>query len=388
MTSPRQESCKSAGMARRKKQNRKIRYAVAGLGHIAQVAVLPAFEHAENSELAAIISGDPVKHEELGERYGLDSTYSYDQYEDCLEQERIDAVYIALPNHMHREFTERAARAGVHVLCEKPMAVTEEDCRAMIRACKDANVKLMIAYRLHFEEGNLEAVRIATSGRLGEVRFFESSFAQQVVMGNIRVEYPLEQGGGPLYDMGIYCLNAARYLFRDEPILVSAFSANTGERRFQNVDDTVSAVLKFPEGRLASFTCSFGAVDVSTFTLVGTKGWLRADPAYDYTTDIKLEISVNDKRKQRTFSRRDQFAPELIYFSQCVIEDREPEPSGAEGLADVRVIEAIHRSVAEARPIALDRYDKLERPERDQEIRRPPVEKPDVVNAEAASGDE
>jgi predicted dehydrogenase len=188
-------------------QNRRIRYAVVGLGGITQVAVLPAFKHAKNAELTALVSGDPTKQKELGKRCKVTRVYSYGQYAQCLASGEIDAVYVALPNHMHADYTVAAARAGVHVLCEKPMATTEEECRAMIRAAHDGHVKLMIAYRLHFEEGNLEAIRIAQTGELGELRIFNSTFTQQVHPGNVRLQ--ASSGGGTLEDMGIYCINAA-----------------------------------------------------------------------------------------------------------------------------------------------------------------------------------
>ena len=200
----------------------KIRYAVVGLGHIAQVAVLPAFRRAANSELLALVSGDPKKLKELGKKYRLEHLYSYDDYGRALAN--VDAVYLALPNHLHREYAVRAAAAGVHVLCEKPMAVTQEDCHAMIQAARQNRSKLMIAYRLHFEQGNLEAIELANSGKLGTARLFTSEFSQQVADKNIRT-MSSSRGGGPLYDMGVYCINAARYLFRSEPIEVSAVAA-------------------------------------------------------------------------------------------------------------------------------------------------------------------
>jgi glucose-fructose oxidoreductase len=140
-----------------------------------------------------------------------------------LKSGQIDAVYVALPNHMHADFSIAAARAGVYVLCEKPMAVTETECQDMIDAARQAGVRLMIAYRLHFEEGNLEAVRTANSGQLGELRIFKSTFTQQVHEGNVRLS--ASSGGGSLEDMGIYCINAARYLFRSAPTEVFAFSS-------------------------------------------------------------------------------------------------------------------------------------------------------------------
>ena len=195
-------------------RNKKIRYAVVGLGHIAQTAVLPAFKHAENSKLAAIVTGSRKKDRELSERYRI-KAYTYDDLEAALEKEQVDAVYIATPNILHREHTERAAQAGVHVICEKPMATTQEDCEAMMRAAAENNVKLMIAYRLHFNDANLHAVRTAKSGDLGDLRYFGSLFGLQVKEGNVRTRKDL--GGGTLFDIGIYCINAARYLFRDEP---------------------------------------------------------------------------------------------------------------------------------------------------------------------------
>ena len=195
----------------RSSKARKVRYAVVGLGHIAQVAVLPAFSHAENSELAALVSNDREKLAKLGRKYRVRDRFSYSQFDDCLRSGLVDAVYIALPNHLHREYSERAARAGVHVLCEKPMAVTEEDCRSMIGATEENGVKLMVAYRLHFEQANLRAIELVQSGKLGDPRLFDSVFTMQVKQGDIRLN-PRELGGGTLYDIGIYCINAVRNL--------------------------------------------------------------------------------------------------------------------------------------------------------------------------------
>src|ERR1043166_7437463 len=188
---------------------KQVRYAVVGLGHIAQVAVLPAFGNARrNSRLGALVSGDPVKLEELGAKYHVDPRYSYERYDEMLKSGEVDAVYIATPNSLHAEYAIRAAQAGLHVLVEKPMAVTEEQCERMAEAARTAGVKLMVAYRLHFERANLEAIEVARSGRIGEPRIFTSTFTMQVEPGNIRLQHAL--GGGTLYDIGIYCINAAR----------------------------------------------------------------------------------------------------------------------------------------------------------------------------------
>src|SRR3954462_10890637 len=361
---------------------RLIRYAVVGCGHIAQVAVLPAFGNARrNSKLVAIVSGDLVKRDELAKKYGVPRALDYAQYDELVKSGEIDAVYIALPNSMHAEYAERAARAGVHVLCEKPMAVTEAECELMSRVAREHRVKLMVAYRLHFERANLEAIEIARSGRIGEPRLFTSTFTMSVVPGNIRVRR--EMGGGVLYDIGVYCINAARSLFRDEPTEVWA----AGSGAIGDVEESVSAVLRFPNERLASFTCSFGATKVSVYRLVGTKGELAVDPAYEYAKPLEHHLSMDGNVvSERRFAKRDQFAPELLYFSDCILQNRDPEPSAEEGLADVRIIRALYQSMETGEPIELAPFQRRDRPSLEQEIRRPPIEKPSVIHVQAPSG--
>ncbi len=372
-------------MTRRGISKRKVRYAVVGLGHIAQIAVIPGFRNAPNSELFALVSGDSEKLKKLGKQYSIDHLYSYEDYGRALAN--VDAVYIALPNHLHREYAVRAAAAGVHVLCEKPMAVTAEDCEAMIAAAEQNHVKLMIAYRLHFEAGNQEAIRVAKSGKLGELRIFTSEFSQQIADDNVRVNEFGVQGGGPLYDMGVYCINAARYLFGAEPTEVTAVTANSGEQRFQHVEEMTSVVMRFPGERVASFTCSFGATDVSRYSLIGTKGVLSADPAYEYAMAIKHELKIGDKRTKRTFPKRDQFAAEAVYFSDCILKDRKPEPSGIEGLADVRIVEAIYESARTKRAVQLPEFPAKRRPTVMQEIHRPAHGKPQMIHTKPPSRD-
>jgi predicted dehydrogenase len=370
-------------MTRRGMSRRRVRYAVVGLGHIAQVAVLPAFKNAENSELFALVSGDTDRLEKVGKKYSIEHLYSYQDYSRALSN--VDAVYLTVPNHLHREYAVRAAAAGVHVLCEKPMAVTSDECRTMIEAAEQNHVKLMIAYRLHFEAGNLEAIRLARGGKLGELRIFTSEFAQQVSEGNVRVTEPVERGGGAVYDMGVYCINAARYLFGEEPTEVLAVTANNGEERFQRVEEMTSVVMRFPQERLGSFTCSFGAADISRYALVGTKGVLRADPAYEYAMAIKHQVMVGEKTKTRKFPKRDQFAGQLVYFSDCILKNKEPEPNGLEGLADVRIVEAIYESARVKRAVPIPELAGKKRPSPSQGIRRPAHGKPRIIHAKPPS---
>jgi len=365
---------------------KRIRYAVVGLGHIAQVAVLPAFAHAtENSEVTALVTDDPAKAKQLSKKYCIGAVYSYKEYEHLVNSGEIDAVYIALPNNMHRDFSVQASNAGIHVLCEKPMAVSEEECQDMIRAAEQNKTKLMIAYRLHFEKANLHAVELAQSGKLGEPRIFTSTFTMQVRPGNIRTKK--EMGGGPLWDIGVYCINAARYLFRSEPEEVLALANSSEDKRFREVEESVSAVMRFPEAQLASFSCSFGASDVSSYYFVGTKGSIHAEPAYEYVESLKLKVTIDGKPQERAFGRSDQFGPELVYFSDCILKNKEPEPSGKEGLADVRVISALYESLRKRQPVRVRAEDRDQRPSPDQEIRRPPVQKPTLIHAESSSAD-
>ena len=355
-----------------------------GAGHIVQAAVLPAFRNARrNSELAAIVSGDARKRKELSARYEVPA-YDYDALEECLEGERVDAVYIGLPNDQHCTFTERAAAAGVHVLCEKPMAVTSEECDRMLRATGAAGVKLMIAYRLHFDDANLRALQIGRSGKLGALRLFTSTFSMQVRPDNIRTG-AIEKGGGPLYDIGIYCIQAARTLFRSEPIQLCALAATRLEPRFAEIEEAMCCVLRFPEERLATFSCSFGAADVSSYRLVGTRGDLRVEPAYEYAEPLVHHLTVDGRRRTRRFARRDQFAPELLHFSACVRAGREPEPSGREGKIDVQLIEALHRSAVQGIAIDLPALEGDQPPLPSQARRLPPVRKSPLVHAKSAA---
>lgn len=371
-----------------KKDERQVRFAVVGLGHIAQVAVLPGFAHADNARLVAFFSDDPTKLEELGKRYDVDARYDYSAYDEVLDEAEIDAVYIALPNHLHADYAIRAARRGVHVLVEKPMAVDERECAAMIEASERHGVKLMVAYRLHFDPANLDAIELVQSGRLGRVRYFCSTFSQSVVAGNVRL-LPVAQGGGPVYDMGIYCINAARYLFRAEPIRVTAFAAQrSDDERFRDVPEMVAVTMEFPDARLAQLTCSFGAADSSRYEVLGDRGRLVMEPAYEYAEGLRYSLEVDgDKTVVERFAKHDQFGAELQYFSECVLANRPIEPAGQEGLADVRIIRAIHESAKTGEAVEIAASTKRMWPSEAQAYAFPGVRKPKTVHTQSPSGD-
>jgi predicted dehydrogenase len=357
-----------------------IRIAVVGLGHFAQAAVLPAIEQLPDVELTALVSGSRHKLDELGRRYGVRALCAYDGLDQLLSNDAVDAVYVAVPNDLHAEITLIAARHGVHVLCEKPMAPTEAECMQMIRACEQRRVKLMIAYRLHFEAANLVAVEIARGGEIGEPRLFSSVFSMQVRGGNVRTQP--RRGAGPLYDIGTYCLNAARYLFRTEPVEVFAMKLAGRDPRFAAVDEAFAATLRFPVERVAQFTCSFGAHDRAHYQVVGTEGVLTLDNAYEYAAEMTLHVVGKHGDKTRTFPRRDQIAAEIEYFARCIRDDIDPEPSGWEGLADVRILQAIQASARFGRAVPIDPVPRPNRPDIGQEIRIPAHALPPLVDVE------
>ncbi len=354
--------------------------AVIGQGHFAQAAVLPAIAQLHDIELAALVSGSPHKLEELGNRYGVKHRATYDDLDSLLSANVVDAVYIALPNDLHAQTTVAAARHGVHVLCEKPMAPTEAECMQMIRACEQRSVKLMIGYRLHFEAANLIAVETTRGGEIGEPRIFSSVFSMQVRGGNIRTQP--RRGAGPLYDIGTYCVNAARYLFRAEPLEVTAIRLAGKDPRFSSIDEAYAVTMRFPQERVAQFTCSFGAHDRAHYQVIGTEGLLVLENAYEYASDMRLTINGAHGSKSRTFQRRDQIAAELEYFARCIREDRDPEPSGWEGLADVRILQAVLASARFGRAVPITPVPRTSRPDLSQEIRIPAHELPELVDVE------
>ncbi len=335
---------------------RRVRYAVVGLGYISQIAMLPAFRAAQrNSVLAALVSGSDEKLRSLGRRYKVGTLVGYEGYDALLASGDIDAVYIGLPNTMHRDMAVRAARAGIHVLCDKPLAMSAREGMAIVRAAAVARVRLMTAYRLHFEAGTAAALDMIHRGRIGRPRHFTADFAMQIAPGNIRTRSEL--GGGPLHDLGIYCVNAARHVFRAEPVEVFAQATGDSDPRFRAVEEMVAVLLRFPGGELAKFTCSFGAHDASVFQVWGSEGTVRLEDAFEMagpkTLHATLKARGAPKDVKQRFPKVDQFAPLLLHFSDCILKRRQPVPSGDEGVADLRVLDAIRRSLDRRGAVAL-----------------------------------
>ncbi|MBY0414345.1 MAG: Gfo/Idh/MocA family oxidoreductase, partial [Bdellovibrionales bacterium] len=316
-------------------------------------------------------------------------TYLYDEMETCFKNKEIDALYIATPNDKHLEIVELASKYKIHILCEKPMAVAYSDCVHMAQLAKKNDIKMMIAYRLHFEAANLEAIKMCRHGSLGDLKFFNSSFSYQVKdKKNIRLN-PTSVGGGALYDIGIYCINAARYLFKSEPIEVMAFSVTSDDPRFINTEETTSAVLRFPNEKLAAFTVSFGAFNSSDYEIIGEKGRIRLENAYEYAAPMELRTFLQSKtglkKATKKFKKRDQFSAELLYFSDCIQKNRTPEPGPVEGTNDVRIIEAILTSIHLNASVALETVNKNQHPNEKQKFTRPGVRKRKLYHATSPS---
>jgi len=252
---------------------------------------------------------------------------------------------VALPNSMHAEYTIRAAKAGKHVLCEKPMSTNVAQAEAMIAACKAANVKLMIAYRCHYEPTNLRAVKLIRDGALGQVQAIESSFGFNMGPNEWRTNKKLA-GGGPLFDVGIYCLNACRYLTGEEPEHIAAFASTIDhDGRFSEVEENVSWTMKFPSGIVASCNTTYGAPMEGYYRVHGAKGWLEVDQAFVYE-GLRLRADFSGTQLDEPNPARDpsQFQAEAEHFSHCVQNNLEPQSPGEEGLRDMKLITEIYRS--------------------------------------------
>jgi predicted dehydrogenase len=325
---------------------RKTGYAVIGLGRIADHFMRGALP-TTNSSITALVSGHPDKAARIAAQYNVPagSIYNYENFDEIIHNPAVDAVYVALPNSMHAEYTIRAAKAGKHVLCEKPMATNVADCEKMIAACKAANVKLMIAYRCHYEPTNLRAVQLLRSGGIGQVQAIESSFGFNMGPNEWRTNKKLA-GGGPLFDVGIYSLNACRYLTGEEPAAISAYaSTNDHDARFAEVEENVSWTMRFPSGVLATCNTTYGANMPGYFHVYGSKGWVRVDQAFVYE-GLHLRGFVNGKDIDEPNPARDpsHFQAEAEHFSHCVQNNLEPQSPGEEGLRDMGYITQIYHS--------------------------------------------
>ena len=333
--------------------DRPVRFAVVGVGQISQQAFIPGLSRIEDAELAALVTSSPEKAEELGQEFGV-AIHSYEEYPALLASGDIDAVYVATPVFRHREFAEPALKAGIHVLLEKPMETSVEDCQAIIDAAEQSGATLMVAYRLHQEPGTVEMIeKVRDQKVIGDPRYFSSVFSQDITEENHRGHSGY--WGGPIPDMGTYPQNMVRNLFHDEPVEVYAKGVRTPGRGF-DFDDTVAVTLTFPGERVAQFTITYASESVERFTVAGTEGEISAEPCFGFGPDTGIEYTLTTSGSSESFAHDpvEQFGGQTQYFVDCLRSGEAPEPSGEEGLLDVRVNAAVLKSLETGAPVALE----------------------------------
>ncbi len=325
----------------------KVRYAPVGLGLISVQHFMPGTRQGQYGEIAGLVSGTPDKAKKLAAEYNVPdgNIYNYQTFDKIKDNPNIDAVYIGLPNSMHAEYTIRAAQAGKHVLCEKPMAMNVKECEQMIAACKKANRKLMIAYRCHLQQSHVEARRLVQSGAIGKVQAIEGAAGFNIAHGVWRTKRQYA-GGGPLMDIGVYALNAARFVLGEEPENTSAYSSTIDhDDRFTDIEENVSWTMKFPSGAVASMTSTYGANQEGFLRLHGSNGVVEIN-GFGYS-GISLKVKKNREPEVITPDESKdpaQFTVESDYFSRCVLDNTAVEPSGEEGLKDMQAMARIYEA--------------------------------------------
>jgi predicted dehydrogenase len=324
-----------------------VGYAAVGLGTISEI-FMRSCEGSSTAKITALVTGHPKeKGEKFAAQYGipLSSVYTYETFDRIRDNKDVDAVYIGLPNGMHREFTVRAAAAGKHVLCEKPMANTSAECREMIAACNKAAVKLMIAYRIQYEPLWAEAMRMIKAGDLGEIESFQGGFFNQQPAGAWRLNRKLA-GGGPIFDLGVYPLNAIRMILGEEP---NKFTAVMGTRepgaRFAEVEQSMEWTMKFPSGVIASCGCSYGTRASGFFRINGSNSSLVLEPAFNYD-GLRLRGLAAGKPVDIASTNKHpyMFTIQAEHFAQCVRNNQQPRSTGEDGMKDLLAIEAIYKA--------------------------------------------
>ena len=338
---------------------KQIGYAVVGLGDVTQRAVLTAFAHAgENSRLVAVVAPDRARAQAVAQEFRA-TPYQYDEFRQCLQRDDVNAVYLGGPNSIHCDYAVEAARSGVHVLCDKPMAMMADECRRMIRTAQTNRIKMMISYRLQFHPAHAKALELVRAGAIGPPKTITTTFTTRIEdADDPRLQRRL--GGGSVYDLGVSCIHAARALLGVEPAQVMAMTGRTSRRYGGDVDEGTVGLIRFPDERLAELHTSFGEEPTAVLRILGEDGWILLHNAYRHDVAVTLELVRRGRREELAFEPTDQYAAEISYFSSCVLLDRHPEPSGVEGLQDVRLVEAIYRSSRDGRPVTLPR---LARPE-------------------------
>jgi predicted dehydrogenase len=328
---------------------RPLGFAPVGLGTISDI-FMSACATTQTAKTTGLVTGHPA---EKGPKYSAlynvpqGSIYTYETYDKIRDDKAIDAVYIGLPNSMHCEYTVRAAEMGKHVLCEKPMAISSAEARKMIDACKHANVKLMIAYRIQYEPLFAEMKRRINSGEIGKVQSINGGYFGSQRLGAWRLNRALA-GGGSLMDLGIYPLNTIRYILGEEPTIVTATAStpDSSDPRFTpQMEETIKWTMKFPSGVTSECASSYGERGPAALTAVGDKGTLTMQPSFNYQgAHLAGQTIAGPVDEPSTGRHPYQFALEAEHFVSCVRNNQQPRTAGEEGLKDVLAMEAIYRT--------------------------------------------
>ncbi len=321
---------------------RKLGIALLGLGKYSEGQLAPALQETKNCYLAGIVTGSPDKVDKWKRKYDIPdkNVYSYQNFDQIKDNPDIDIVYVVTPNALHKEFVVRAAQAKKHVICEKPMATTVEDCQAMIDACKQNNVMLSIGYRLHFEPHNQRVMELGQKAVFGPVKSIKAadSFKINVKPDDWRLNQKLA-GGGPLMDVGIYCVQGVIYTMGKEPIAITAkYGEKTRPDYFKTVEQSISWQMQFEGGVIADCVSSYN--DQAGFLYGEAQdGWWRLDPAYSYS-GIKGETSQG----KMEFEEVNQQARQMDDFADCVLNNKPTRVPGEMGMRDVRILLAIYEA--------------------------------------------
>ena len=330
---------------------RKLGFALVGLGNLSTGQLAPALQKTAICRLSAIVTGTPAKAEKWKAQYDIPekNIYHYDTMGQMADNPDIDVVYVVTPNGLHAEHTIKAARAGKHVLCEKPMEVSTAKCQAMIDACQKAGRQLAIGYRCQFEPHHLECARLAREKVFGDLRFMEAGFG--FAIGN-PTQWRLNRalsGGGPLMDVGIYALQASRFITGEEPVLVSAMEAKTDPVKFKDVEESITWQMKFPSGVLARCSTTYKFAGLNGFTVYADKGSFGMNPAFSYMGNRGFRSDGKELR----FDAVNQFAVEMDNFAQCILNNQPTKVPGEEGLRDVRIMTAIYEAAGTGKSVTL-----------------------------------
>lgn len=331
---------------------KKLGFALCGLGGLSTEQIAPALQKTQYCRLTGIITDTPEKAASWKSRYNISdrSVYTYDTMHRMVDNPDIDVVYIVTPNALHLENALAAAQAGKHVFCEKPMEISVERCQKMIDALKAANRLLGIAYRRQFEPHHLECIRLAHDKEFGALKVIDAYFGLNIEPSGWRLKRQLA-GGGPLMDVGVYCLQATRYLTGEEPVWVSALTTQGDPVRFSEVEESVLWQAKFPSGAISHCGASYNAAPNSYFRAIAEHGWFGLDPAFNYS-GIR---GMRSDGKPIEFAPSDHFAVEMDDFAQCILEGKPTRVSGEEGLRDVRIMMAIYESARTGKPVGLSK---------------------------------